>query len=138
MSFADETAFLWEEVHNDAPSLANAAGPAAWAVEGPVEIPPNTGQIKIGGTRKPKRVFSKTPGAAVKRTILRESSEVLLDIADRVPFTCVKSHSEHVSFPSPAAILPRWRDLLGDKLVFGSRIGRWDFSREGDSPQALG
>ena len=136
MSLADETALLWEEVDNDAPSLA-AAGSAAWAVEGPVDNPPHTGHIKIGGTRKPKRVFSKT-GAAVKRAVLRESSEVLLDIADRVPFTCVKSHSEHVSFPSPAKMLPRWRDLLGDRLVVGSRIRRWDISREGGSSQAPG
>lgn len=104
MSLADETALLWEEVETDGPSLAGAAAPAAWAVEGPVGTQPKEPSAKNissgrGSGRKPKRVFSSSE--RIKRATLRESSEVLLDIADRVPFGCVRSHSEHVSPPPP-------------------------------------
>ncbi|KAJ1480999.1 hypothetical protein T484DRAFT_1955365 [Baffinella frigidus] len=128
MSLADETALLWEEVETDGPSLAGAAAPAAWAVEGPVGTQPKEPSAKNissgrGSGRKPKRVFSSSE--RIKRATLRESSEVLLDIADRVPFGCVRSHSEHVwvDFMSKTrAASKATRGLISQALWFEKQL----------------
>lgn len=107
MALSAEPPNMWEELGVDEFAL-HAKPVTSAAACGNLE--PGTGVFhqkrsadEVGGvgatSRKNRRVFSSF--ARTKRAALRHAADVLLDVADRIPFEGVKSKSEKVSHESP-------------------------------------